>query len=38
MVAQALSFANWHHVRAWFASADAEFVVLGTFRNEDVES
>jgi hypothetical protein len=37
-VSQALAYARKQHVRAWFAKGDAEFVLLGTFRNEEKES
>ena len=36
-VSQALAFAKLQHVRAWFANGEAEFVLLGTFRNESGE-
>lgn len=36
-VSQALAFAKRQHVRAWFASSDDEFILLGTFRQEIVE-
>jgi hypothetical protein len=35
-VGQALAFAKHQHVRAWFANDD-DFVLLGTFRQEQVE-
>jgi hypothetical protein len=37
-VAQALAFAKRQQVRAWFTKGDDEFVLLGTFREEQVES
>jgi hypothetical protein len=36
-VAQALAYAKRQHVRAWFAKGDDDFVLLGTFREEQVE-
>ena len=36
-VALALAFAKRQHVRAWFANDD-DFVLLGTFRKDTVES
>ena len=36
-VGQALAFAKHQHVRAWFANDDDDFVLLGTFRQEQVE-
>lgn len=36
-VAQALAFAKRQRVRAWFANGDDSFVLLGTFRKEEVE-
>jgi Protein of unknown function (DUF2934) len=32
-VSQALAYARQQHARAWFAKGDADFVLLGTFRN-----
>jgi len=37
-VTQALAYARQQRVRAWFAKGDADFVLLGTFRNEEKES
>jgi hypothetical protein len=37
-VSQALAYAKHQHVRAWFTKGDDEFVLLGTFREEQVES
>jgi hypothetical protein len=37
-VSQALAYARQQRVRAWFANGDADFVLLGTFRNEEKES
>ncbi len=37
-VSQALAFAKRQHVRAWFATGDEDFVLLGTFREEPVKS
>jgi hypothetical protein len=34
-VSQVLEFAKHQHVRAWFAGSDDEFVLLGTFREEE---
>lgn len=36
-VSQALAFAKRQCVRAWLANGDDEFVLLGTFRKEEVE-
>ena len=36
-VGQALAFAKHQHMRAWFANDD-DFVLLGTFRKDKVES
>jgi hypothetical protein len=36
-VSQALSFARQQGVRAWFANADHEFALLGTFRKDPKE-
>jgi len=36
-VAQALAYAKRQHVRAWFAKGDDDFVLLGTFREEQVK-
>ena len=35
-VAQALTYAKRQHVRAWFAKGDDDFVLLGTFGEEQV--
>ena len=37
-VAQALAFAKWERVGAWFTSGGDELVLLGTFRQETAES
>ena len=37
-VSHAVAYAKHQHVRAWFAKGDDEFVLLGTFREEPVES
>ena len=37
-VSQGLAFARTHHVRAWFTRGEDDFVLLGTFREEKVES
>jgi hypothetical protein len=37
-VSRALAYARKQHVRAWFAKDDADFVLLGTFRNEEEKS
>jgi hypothetical protein len=34
-VSQVLEFAKRHRVRAWFAGSDDQFVLLGTFREEE---
>jgi hypothetical protein len=36
-VAQALAYAKRQHVRAWFAKGDDDFVLLGMFREEQLE-
>jgi hypothetical protein len=36
-VSQALAFAKRQHVRAWFAKDDDDFVLLGTFREEQAQ-
>lgn len=36
-VSQAIAFAKRQQVRAWFANGDDEFVLLGTFRKDNVE-
>jgi hypothetical protein len=36
-VSHALAFAKRHHVRAWFANEDDEFVLLGTFRKDNAD-
>jgi hypothetical protein len=36
-VSQALAFAKRQQVRAWFANGTDEFVLLGTFRKDNVE-
>ena len=36
-VSQALAYAKWQHVRAWFAKGDDDFVLLGTFREEQTQ-
>ena len=33
-VSQALAYAKRQHVRAWFAKGDDDFLLLGTFREE----
>ena len=33
-VSQALAYAKRQHVRAWFAKGDDDFVLLGTFQEE----
>jgi hypothetical protein len=37
-VAQALAYAKRQHVRAWFAKGDDDFVLLGTFREEQIKA
>ena len=37
-VSHAVAYAKHQHVRAWFTKGDDEFVLLGTFREEQVES
>jgi hypothetical protein len=37
-VSKALAYAKHQHVRAWFANGNDTFVLLGTFREEHVES
>ena len=37
-ISQALAYAKHQRVRAWLANNDDDFVQLGTFRAEDVES
>jgi hypothetical protein len=38
-VSKAVAYAKHQHVRAWFAKGDEDFVLLGTFREEEeVES
>lgn len=37
-VAQAVAFAKWQQVRAWFDNDDGTLVLLGTFRNEKGEA
>ena len=37
-VEQAIAFAKHQCVRAWFANGNDTFVLLGTFRQETVES
>jgi hypothetical protein len=37
-VSQALAYAKRQRVRAWFAKGDEHFVLLGTFREEPLES
>lgn len=37
-VSHAVAYAKHQHVRAWFTKGDDEFVLLGTFREEKVES
>ena len=36
-VSQALAYAKRQHVRAWFAKGDDDFVLLGTFREEQAQ-
>ena len=36
-VSQALAYAKRQHVRAWFAKGDDDFVLLGTFREEQTQ-
>ena len=36
-VSQAVALATRQHVRAWFAAGGVDYVLLGTFRTEDVE-
>ena len=36
-VTQAVALAKRQHVRAWFAAGGVDFVLLGTFRKDDVE-
>ena len=33
-ISRALAYAKRQHVRAWFAKGDDDFVLLGTFREE----
>lgn len=37
-ISQAVAYARHQHVRAWFATGDEEIVLLGTFREEKVET
>ena len=37
-VSQAVARAKRHYVRAWFAKGDNDFVLLGTFREENRET
>lgn len=37
-VSRALAYAKRQQVRAWFANGNDTFVLLGTFRDEKVES
>ena len=36
-VSHALAYAKRQHVRAWFAKGDDDFVLLGTFREEQAQ-
>ena len=36
-VSQALAYAKRQHVRAWFAKGDDDFVLLGTFREQQTQ-
>lgn len=36
-VSHALAYAKRQHVRAWFAKNDDDFVLLGTFREEQAQ-
>ena len=36
-VSQALAYAKRQHVRAWFAKGDDDFVLVGTFREEQAQ-
>ena len=36
-VSRALTYAKRQHVRAWFAKGDDDFVLLGTFREEQAQ-
>ena len=36
-VSQALAYARRQHVRAWFAKGDDDFVLLGTFREQQAQ-
>ena len=36
-VSQALAYASRQHVRAWFAKGDDDFVLLGTFREQQAQ-
>ena len=36
-VSEALAYAKRQHARAWFVRGDDDFVLLGTFRAEQVE-
>jgi hypothetical protein len=37
-VSHAVAYAKRQHVRAWFTKGDDAFVLLGTFREEKMES
>ncbi len=37
-VTRAVAFARRQRVRAWFDNGNSTFVLLGTFRNEEVKS
>ena len=37
-VSQAVAYASHQHVRAWFAKGDDDFVLLGTFRQEESDT
>ena len=37
-VSQAVAYAKHQHVRAWFARGEEDFVLLGTFREEQEQS